>query len=89
MKVRVKWGIFFLFVFILVIALYAGASRVRDGTLERVIARKIAIRLNVDSCSYLPVNRRAMLTPRDGILQRGQAPHQLIEMSAIDPSANP
>lgn len=89
MSTRKKWGILVLFIFAVVVTGYVSAGRVldrfiRNGTLECVISRRTAMKLNAGSCGYLPLTRRGTSINSDGILVRGQPPHHLVEMSAIN-----
>ncbi|PYK29850.1 MAG: hypothetical protein DME57_08875 [Verrucomicrobia bacterium] len=69
-------------------SVYFAATRaldhlVRDGTFLRLISRKTAVKLNADS-GYLPIAWRGMNIRSSGLLARGQPPHSLVELSAIN-----
>src|SRR5438477_12894824 len=88
MKTGRKWLIAALSAFALGVAGYFAATRsldhlVRDGTFLRLISRKTAIKLHAD-CGYLPLAWRGMLIRSDGVLARGQPPHSLVELGAIN-----
>jgi hypothetical protein len=89
MKTGRKWLIAVLSVFALGVVGYFAATRsldhlVRDGTFLRLISRKTAVKLNADSCGYLPLAWRGMLIRSDGLLARGQPPHSLVELNATN-----
>ena len=89
MKIKTKLGIAALIVLAVCAAGYFAATRtldhlVRDGTFLRLISRKTAVKLNADSCGYLPLAWRGMLIRSDGVLARAQPPHSLVELSATN-----
>ena len=61
--------------------------RVREGNLLKLISRKSAVKLGASECGYLPVVRRGLSLRSAGILARGRPPRQLVEVSAINLSA--
>ena len=69
--------------------IYFAATRAIDRLLRtenflRFISRKTAVKLGTSECGYLPVARRGMSIHSAGILARGQPPHHLTELSAIN-----
>lgn len=89
MKTWRKLGIVIAVFLLFGVAGYIAATRtldhlVRDGTFLRLISRKTAVKLNTDSCGYLPLAWRGMLIRSDGVLARGQPPHSLVEVSATN-----
>src|SRR5712671_7580079 len=84
-----KLGIAITVLLVLGVAGYIAATRtldhlVRDGTFLRLISRKTAVKLNADSCGYLPLAWRGMLIRSDGLQARGKPPHSLVELSATN-----
>ena len=84
-----KLGIAIIVLLVLGLAGYFAATRtmdhlVRDGTFLRLISRKTAVKLNADSCGYLPLAWRGMLIRSDGVLARSQPPHSPFELSATN-----
>ncbi len=89
MKIQTKLGIAALIVLAVCAGGYFAATRtldhlVRDGTFLRLISRKTAVKLNADSCGYLPLAWRGMLIRSDGVLARAQPPRSLVELSATN-----
>ena len=89
MKIQTKLGIAALIILAVCAAGYFAATRtldhlVRDGTFLRLISRKTAVKLNTDSCGYLPIAWRGMLIRSDGFLAQGKPPHSLVELSATN-----
>src|ERR1700719_2398753 len=89
MKIQTKLGIAALIIFVVCAVGYFAATRtldhlVRDGTFLRLISRKTAVKLDADSCGYLPLAWRGMLIRSDGVLARGQPPRSLVELSATN-----
>src|SRR6478672_11125174 len=89
MKTWPKWAIFGTVILLVVSAVYFAATRtldrlVRDGTFLRLMSRKTAVKLDADSCGYLPIAWRGMLIRSDGVLARRQPPHSLVELSATN-----
>ena len=76
-------------VFVLAGIVYLAASRsidrvVRTEGFLRFISRKTAMKLSASECGYLPAARHGMSVNSAGVRARGQQPHHLTELSAIN-----
>lgn len=89
MKIHTKLGIVALILLALVAAGYFMVKRsiddaFRDGSLERLVARKSGAKLGADECGYLPLAWREMLIRSDGVLARGKPPRSLTVINATN-----
>jgi hypothetical protein len=89
MKIQTKFAIPALIVLAVCAGGYFAATRaldhlVRDGAFPRMISRKTAVKLDADSCGYLPIAWRGMLIRSDGVVARGKPPHSLVELNATN-----
>src|SRR5947209_8820680 len=59
-------------------------NSVRGGHFLALISRKTAVKVGASQCGYLPIARRGLSLRSAGVLARGQPPHHLVGLSAIN-----